>query len=79
MIWGPVFPNVEGEGIPSKIKLSCYGIRSVGGAAYVTRIPGYRRAGATPETACSSLVAAGEAYLMAWKPLRDRISQCTLV
>ena len=21
MIWGPVFPNVEGEGIPSKIKL----------------------------------------------------------
>jgi hypothetical protein len=46
---------------------------------YVTRIPGYGRAGATPETARSSLVAAGEAYLMARKPLRDRISQCTSV
>jgi hypothetical protein len=46
---------------------------------YIIRIPGYGRAGATPETARSSLVAAGEAYLMAWKPLRDQISQCTLV
>ena len=47
-------------------------------AAYVTRIPGYATAGATPETARSLLAAASEPQGMAWKPFRDRITQCTL-
>jgi hypothetical protein len=59
--------------------LSCYGIRSAGGSAYVTGIPGYGRAGATPETARSSFAVASEPRMMAWKPLRDRIRHCTLV
>jgi len=60
-------------------RLSCYGIWNVCRATYIMHILGYRRAGPTLETACSLLAVAGEAYLMAWKPLRDWISQCTLV
>jgi hypothetical protein len=34
-----------------EIELSCYGIQSGGGSAYMMRIPGYRREGVTPGTA----------------------------
>jgi hypothetical protein len=58
----PSIPLSLGMCSPSFInELSFYGIRNVGGAAYVMRIPGYGRAGATPRTARSSLVPANEA------------------
>ena len=58
--------------------LSSYRIQKVGRVAYM-HIPGYRRAAVPPETACSLLTAMSGPQLMAWKPLRDWISQCTLV
>jgi len=60
-------------------ELSCYGIRNVGGAAYVTRIPGYAKAAAPPETARSSFAAVSEVRSMVWKLPGDRISRYTLL
>jgi hypothetical protein len=71
-------PYSDNQNIFGENMLSFYGIRNVGGAAYVIHIPGYGRAGVTPGTTWSLLVPANEAWMSARKPPWCQIRRCML-